>query len=272
MSTVDKEKELEFLRIWQSERMQEYRNNGFDFQSGSKDVTVLSYFYRSSADIVEPFSYLECAIYETWRHCGIMKTVIVTNENSSSVKEFADKWADVVEIQVEPNLVPGSLDPMSIDCNSKLYQRFNTKYVLIVQDDGFPLRSGLEKFLGKWDFLGSPMRRNVPLVNVVGIFKRHWPSNGGFSLRTKKMCRLVAEYWNKYYADKPFDAATKIEDLFYTKTLQDRFLSFRWRVNVGNASIASKFAYDACLGNGRNFRSDVFGFHSARAFAELMRK
>ena len=26
------------------------------------------------------------------------------------------------------------------------------------------------------------------------------------------------------------------------------------------------------FGNGINFRSDVFGFHSARAFAELMRK
>ncbi|MBR2921255.1 MAG: hypothetical protein IKC27_07875 [Kiritimatiellae bacterium] len=272
MSTVDTKNDIVFLREWQNARLREWGEGKPLFKIGPKNVTVLAYFYRPESQVSEYFSYLKCAIYETWRHCGVMKTVIVTNLNEGALKEFADKWGDFVEVQVEPSLRVGDLNAMSIDCNSKLYQRFDTEYVLIVQDDGFPLRSGLEKFLGKWDFLGSPMRRNTMLVNLLGIVRRHWPSNGGFSLRTKKMCRLVAEYWNKYYADKPFDEATGIEDLFYTKTLQDRFLSFRWRVNVGNASIASEFAYDACLGEGINLRSDVFGFHSARAFAELMRK
>ena len=268
MSTVDKEKELEFLRTWQSERLREYRNNGFDFQSGPKDVTVLSYFYRSNADIVESFSYLECAIYETWRHCGIMKTVIVTNENSSSVKEFADKWVDAVEIQVEPNLVPGSLDPMSIDCNSKLYQRFNTKYVLIVQDDGFPLRSGLEDFIGKADYFGSPFRRRTWKGMLASSLFRHCPANGGFSLRTRKICELAAKYWNRFYRDRKF-TAEQVEDIFYTDTLPRRFWKYRLAVKMANPRLAAQFSYDGCVPE--NIIDSPFGFHSARAFAELIR-
>lgn len=268
MSTVDKEKELEFLRIWQSERLQEYRDNGFDFQSGPKDVTVLSYFYRSNVDIVESFSYLECAIYETWRHCGIMKTVIVTNDNSGVVKNFAEKWASVVEIQVEPSLVPGDLDAMSIDCNSRLYTRFSTPYVLIVQDDGFPLRSGLEDFIGKADYFGSPFRRRTWKGMLASSLFRHCPANGGFSLRTRKICELAAKYWNRFYRDRKF-TAEQVEDIFYTDTLPRRFWKYRLAVKMANPRLAAQFSYDGCVPE--NIIDSPFGFHSARAFAELIR-
>lgn len=272
MSTVDNGRDAAILRAWQTERLLAWKSAVPRFRAGPENVTALAYFFRPADRADDAFRWLECALIETWRRCGQMKTVVVTDRNAGAVEAFADRWRGCVEIQTEPALVPGDLNSMSVDCNAKLHGRFGTKYVLIVQDDGFPLREGLEDFLGKWDFLGSPMRRDHPLVNLVGLVRRHWPSNGGFSLRTKRMCEAVSRYWRAHYADRPFEVETASEDLFYTKTLPSRFPLFRWRMNVGNAAVGARFSYDGCLGNGLNFRRDAFGFHSARAFAELMGK
>lgn len=266
MSTVDKNSAMAELRKWQKKLLANYGSAPHFDKVGPSNVTTLCYFYRSAEKVPETFPYTICAIYETWRQCGLLKTNLIVNEPSPPIVQFQRQYAQWVSIQVEPNLTPGSVDVMSIDCNSKLHTRFNTPYVLIIQDDGFPLRPGLERFLGKYDYLGSPFRRRNLIGRTAALLLRHCPANGGFSLRTKKICQLASEYWHRHYASELFTPA-QIEDIFYTDTLTKRFLSYRLRTRIADPLTASDFCYDGCVPE--NLIPTPFGFHSARAFATL---
>ena len=269
MSTVDIPQKITLLRQWQDKRLQEYGDAPVFAKTGPSSVTVLCYFYRPEEQIEQSFKYTKCAIFETWRHCGMMKTVLVVNRLHAQVQRFAEQYSSWVDIEVEGNLRPGDIDCMSTDCNSKLYLRFSTPYVLIVQDDGFPIREGLEFFIGKADYLGSPFRRRTWKGMLASCLFRHCPANGGFSLRTHKLCELTAKYWNRFYKEEKF-SDEQVEDIFYTDTLPRRFWKYRIAVKIANPKVASQFSYDGCLPE--NIIDNPFGFHSARAFAELMRK
>ena len=268
MSTVDTPKKITLLRQWQDKRLQEYGEAPVFIKTGPSNVTVLCYIYRSEEQVEKSFEYTKCAIFETWRHCGMMKTVLVVNRVHPQIRDFAERFSPWVEIDAESELRPGDIDCMSTDCNSKLYLRFSTPYVLIVQDDGFPLRSGLEEFIGRADYFGSPFRRRTWKGMLASSLFRHCPANGGFSLRTRKICELAAKYWSRFYRDRKF-TAEQVEDIFYTDTLPRRFWKYRLAVKMANPRLAAQFSYDGCVPE--NIIDSPFGFHSARAFAELIR-
>ena len=141
MATHDTIEEKALLADYLSRRLEWHRNNEVPFLQGLSSVTVLTYFFTGSeAEADTSFPHLECAIRETWRHCGLLHTVIVANSRFGCISRFANLYQNHVEIQIEPTLVPGSVESMSADCNGMLYKRFSTKYVLIIQNDGFPLR------------------------------------------------------------------------------------------------------------------------------------
>lgn len=271
MSTIDQNGDMEFLRQWQRAKLSAYGEGIPSFKSGPSGVTVLTYFFRPRETADAYFPYTKCALYETWRLCGAMKTVIVSHEITPPVTEFANRFPGLVEVQVEPSLKsrpPGDVDSMSTDCNANLHKRFSTPEVLIVQDDGFPLRPHLEQFTGRFDFVGSPMRRPYWFVQILGRLLRDWPCNGGFSLRSKKMCELVSDYWHRHYEGKSFEVS-QTEDLFYTETLPRRFRDFRRSVHIAESKPAARFCFDGCI----PYRPcpDVFGFHSARGFRAVYR-
>lgn len=270
MLVSDPKDGIELLRDWQNKQLVRHRNWPRAAPLGPNNVTMLTYFFRSPAQIEQQFPYSACAIYETWRHCGMMKTLIVADAISEPLKEFSERHQPWVEIQVDTSLVPGDVNSMSLNCCATLGSRFNTEYVLIVQDDGFPLRPGLETFLGKYDFIGSPWCRNVPRVQFLGYFLRLWPSNGGFSLRSKRICEAAAYYFRRDWEGLPYSDAL-CEDLFFTKTLPEHVFSYRFRFHVAGSGSASKFSYEGLIPS--NFPSlgqrIPFGFHTARAFKEL---
>ncbi len=271
MSAVDNQNDIEVLRQWQRKRLVSYGDDFRPNRTGPSGITVLTYFFRPEETAERHFPYTKCAIYETWRHCGAMKTVIVSHAITPPVAEFANRFPDLVEIQVEPALrprPPGDIDSMSTDCNVRLHTRFSTDEVLIIQDDGFPVRPGLERFTGRFDFIGAPMRRPFWYVQILGRILRDWPSNGGFSLRSKKMCKLVSDEWSRHYADKPFDI-NQSEDLFYTQTLPRASREFRWSVHIAESKPAARFCYDGLFPVPPD--PDVFGFHSARGFQAIVR-
>ena len=266
MSTVDKESSISILRDWQDRRLAAYGESPTFSRTGPADVTVLCYFYRPDDQVAAKFKYSQCAIYETWRHCGLMKTVIVTNRESDVIKSFRLKFPDWVSVQTEPSLVPGDLDCMSIDCNARLGSRFNTPYVLIVQDDGFPLRPGLERFLGKCDFIGSPFRRRTLPGRIASIVFRHCPANGGFSLRTKRICQAANKLWRLRFSNRDF-GPEMVDDIFYTDTLPRTSFRYRLLMKMASPAVGADFCYDHCLPD--NITPTPFGFHSARAFERL---
>ena len=237
-------------------------DRGESFREGPANVTALAYFFRDVASFDAKFVHLAGAILETWRHCGKMKTIVVANRVGGALARFAARYP-WVEVQVEPSLIPGDIDSMSRDCVSRLGERFSTDYVLTVQDDGFPLRGGLEAFVARgYDFIGAPFCRDRWLPRFLTRLLRFAPMNGGFSLRSRRCCRVVADYWRRHYAGQPF-RSDFIEDNFYTNYLPRRHLGAWLRLRPCPCDIAAQFSYDASFP--LNVRRGLpFGFHNAR--------
>lgn len=256
----------EILCAWQKKRLETVHADRCDYGVGRSDVTVLAYYW--GADSATPdteFYRIESAFRETWLQCGMMKSVIVTDRVSPEMRRFADKFPSV-EFQEEPSLVAGSLFSMSKDCNGRLYSRFATPWVLVVQDDGFPLRPGLDEFVGKWDFVGAPYVRDLPLQRLVAGLFNYWPQNGGFSLRSKRICEVAAKYWNEKYYDLP-ERGGASEDMFYTMTLIKLERSYRRDMKLSDNRTGFRFSWDKEVGACP--RELPFGFHRATSFCDL---
>lgn len=259
---------MKALADWQAMRLATIHAGRIDYGCGRNDVTVLAYHFWGDSGNDAAFSRVECAIRETWLRCGMMKTVVVTNRATSRIGAFAAAFPSV-DVQVEPSLVPGRIYSMSADCNGKLATRFVTPYVLIVQNDGFPLRDGIDPFVGKYDFVGAPYVRNVWWKNAVANALNLHVMNGGFSLRSHEICDRAAFHWKRKYHSLP-DCDAVSEDLFYTKTLPLHERDYRRTMRLASHREALAFSWDALVSIPQP-AAMPFGFHGEAAFNALMR-
>ena len=230
------------------------------------EVTVLAYHFWTREGYGAAFAHVQHAIEETWRHCGALKTVLVVNERQPCVDTFAASHPNV-EVQEEPSLVPGDIHTMSVDCNSRLYTRFKTPYVLIVQNDGYPLRDGLRDFVGRYDFIGAPYVRDVWWKRLVCRLFSCWTQNGGFSLRSRRICEAAAKLWNEKYS-KMGKCANSSEDIFYTQflPLHDRAYRRTFRLATNRESL--RFSWDAIVPIPQP-KDLPFGAHGEKSLAAL---
>lgn len=208
-------------------------------------VTVLAYHFWAKEGYDDAFGKVRHAFEETWRHCGRLKSVLVVNETAPCVERFAAENPNV-EVQVEPSLIPGKIFTMSADMNGRLHERFMTPYVLIIQNDGYPLRSRLEDFVGRYDFIGAPYVRDSWWKNLVCRMFNRWTQNGGFSLRSRRICEAAAKLWNeKYHAMGK--CVNSSEDIFYTQflPLHDRPYRRTFRLATNRESL--RFSWDAIV-------------------------
>ena len=229
-------------------------------------VTVLAYHFWEKSGYEDAFAKIRHAFEETWRHCGRLKSVLVVNGIAPCVERFVAENENV-EVQVEPSLVPGKIFTMSADMNGRLWKRFQTPFVLIVQSDGFPLRPGLDDFIGKYDFIGAPYIRNTWWKQLVARVLNCHVQNGGFSLRSRAVCEAAAHFWNSKYAALG-EFADSSEDLFYTKFLPLHERSYRRRFRLGHYKESLLFSYDAIVPV-ETPAALPFGFHGEEAFNKL---
>lgn len=253
------------LREWQRANLPALRGERMRDSPWRDDVTLVAYSFPGDPD-GEAFDFLECAILKSWSVLGTMKTVIVADRRFPKLDAFAAARS-AVEVQLEPSLAPGKIETMSEDCCSRLYKRFSTPYCLVVQDDGFALRGGLDAFVGKYDYVGAPYVRISPLRNAICRALGYWMSNGGFSLRSRRICEAAASYWPEYAARHP--SSLTIDDLYYTKTLPLRHPSFRFKYKIAPNTEAIRFSYDAAVP--QPLDAPPLGFHRACTFETLSR-
>ena len=231
-------------------------------------VTILAYSFPKPGNEESAFSKIVAAIEKSWLHVGRLKTVIVASHHFAAVDKFAAENPEV-EVQIEPSLVPGDIHTMSVDCNSRLYTRFTTPYVLIVQDDGYPLRSGLEEFVGKYDFIGAPYVRDVWWKNLICRVFNYWVQNGGFSLRSRRICEAAAKYWESKYAAKLGRSADAAEDLYYTKVLPLHERAYRKTFRLATNRESLRFSWDSLVPIPKP-ESLPFGFHREQTLGKLV--
>ncbi len=232
------------------------------------DVTLLIYWYpRPDADGRRPTEGCEFALRQSLTVLGRLPTVIVTDRRWAELEALAEALG--AEIQEEPSLTPGDIWSMSLDCIARLHSRFTTKHVLIVQNDGVPLRDELDAFLG-YDFIGAPCVTEgwkETVADLLGITVL----NGGFSLRSRRLCRAVAWRWAMLwrYILKPGDKSLS-EDIFYTRTLRLWDLYYRLRYRFAPSRVARRFSVE-CLDGAIPVAREAnpMGFHgrlTAKAF------
>jgi len=256
------------LCAWMRGRLEMDRALFASWPAGDPRVTVLSYYFRDDDFDGENLGRIECAVLETWRHCGKIKCVIVTHRATPRLELLAGTYAPFIEIQVEPSLVPDNIYSMSVDCNSRLHSRFATDYLLIVQDDGFPLRPGLEHYFGKWDFIGAPYVRDKWYLQTICKLLDMQVMNGGFSLRSREICERASYWWGK--VRNAADKRKFAEDIFYTQTMPLKNRMCRKAMRFPTFAEAISFSYDALVAH--EIRTLPFGFHRASSFASLTGK
>lgn len=191
-------------------------------------VTLLIYAFPADGD----FTLFEHAIRQSWAVLGALPTVVVTHD-AALVPPMAG-----VETQVEPTLRPGDVDSMSRDCLTRLHTRFATPRVLVVQDDGFPLRDELDAFL-RYDYVGAPNVRpgwRGRVADALGLTVL----NGGFSLRSRRVCRWAARAWR---LRRPWARRTPPEDRVYSPLRLLPWLRFP------PAAAAARFSQDTLEGH-----------------------
>lgn len=257
------------LAEWQKKRLRTVHGGRTDYGKGRDDVTVLAYYW--GADVEKPdtqFYRIESAFRETWLQCGMMPSVVVTDRPTKQLEKFAEDFPSVA-IQVEPSLVPGDIFTMSQDCDGRFADRFNTEYLMVIQDDGFPLQPGLDDFLGKWDFIGPPYVRDKWLPRLLAGVLNLWTANGGFSIRTHRMCEMAADYWRSkwHMCNDPYIVG---EDAYYTSTLLKHEWKYNRTMKMADNRSALKFAYDIIVP--QPIKELPFGFHRAETFVEFVKR
>lgn len=257
----------EWLRRFQREKLPELRREILHKSRFYDDVTIVAYSFPKDA---HDFDFIEFAIRYSWQWLGKLKTVIIADRMTERLEKFKVSTQGGVDVQIEPSLIPGDIMSMSSDCIERLYRRFNTPYCLIVQDDGFPLNRNLGDFLGKYDFIGAPTCRDVPAQYLVDIFRCSC-LNGGFSLRSKKICEAVSEQWRFFKHFVRIGSEAHAEDVFYTKTACLN-LSYRIRFRFAPCKVARLFSmpdFDGVV-DIRSFRGTVFGSHGHTAMWQML--
>lgn len=194
------------------------------------EVTLLIYYFppAASAAAWEPF---EFALRQTWAVLGALETVIVARQAADVPADFATLPG--VTVQAEPRLIPGQIASMNADCLRRLYRRFRTRHVLIVQADGWPVRDELAPFL-RYDYVGAPNVLPGWRARVADALGKT-VLNGGFSLRSRRLCRAVAACWR--WMPRGWNPA---EDHVYSR--------FRPFFRLPSAAVARGFSEDALDG------------------------
>lgn len=266
---ADRRRADDLLAAWQAERLDQDRALPLPAR-GPSEVTLVAWFAQPRDRVEERFPRLECAIREAWRHCGLLRTVLVVDRESAPVRAFADSIPHgLVQVQVEPSLRADRPETVWADANANLAKRVSTNLVLTVREDAFPVRPGLASFVDGLDFAGAPKARGGRWARLVARLFNSRAMDGAFSLRTRRLAELVSAEWAARHAGKPWRPAFA-DGPYATRTLPHASFAYRRAVRFPNPADAEVFCYDAT--GPAPGRVPPFGFRGAAAFKVLLDK
>lgn len=139
----------------------------------------------------------------------------------------------------------------------ELFKYINTKYVLIIQHDGFILNPDFwnPEFL-KYDYIGAPWPKKLIVsgeYNLTLDVSKNVVGNGGFSFRSKRLLEVTSKF-NLKNINFPI-----IEDLLISYFYYERLVGLGFK--FPSPEMAASFSVESvesCYGYGPN---TAFGFH-----------
>lgn len=147
-----------------------------------------------------------------------------------------------------------------------LYKYINTKYFLIVQHDGTVLMPWMwtDKFL-EYDYIGAPYPKRLLLrrlydPTLVYNYPENAVGNGGFSLRTYKLAKTVAEKENIM---KILNRRGGLEDLMYTGDKELLKYYKEKGIYIAPIEVAKNFSIELDY---KYIDEDWFGAHSINPY------
>lgn len=230
-------------------------------------VSVIAYFFWDDARIDTLFYTIESAFLMTRLVCGALPCILVVNRATPRIQTFCEKHG--IALQVDKTLT-GGVPRMNIDCVETLHSRFDTEYVLVIQSDGFPLRQGLGEFVGTYDYIGAPWGQSSWYTNLVFPYPKYCVGNGGFTVRSKRLCELSSFCYRRKYRHLPYGYWVA-DDTFYCKTLPRFERRCRETMVYAPPEVAGRFSFET---NKDFYAKDghmPFGFHSVRGFEQILR-
>ena len=235
-------------------------------QSAIDDVTLLAYFFWDDDRIETKFYTVECAFLCAWESWGLLPSELIVNRKTDTIGKFCSQYG--VHLQIDPSLT-GGVPVMNIDCIRNLHKRFETEYVVIIQSDGMPVNSGIEGFIGRYDYVGAPWPGRCHWKDWFP-YPKYGVGNGGFCLRSKRICEQAATAYEAFWRHFPYNWLVG-DDVFYCKTMP--FLSRYWRHNFRfpDRSVAIKFSVEYVLPD-IDIVVPPLGFHAESGFREYVKR
>ncbi len=259
------------LEGWRKERLAIDRREGLPSKIGRDDVTAVAYVFGESDRMAQYGADIELALRETYRHCGMLKTTLVVNQLTPELNAFTEECGNRLRVDIDESLRPRDIVGFSRNMIRTLPERFDTPYMLNIHPDGFPLRKGLDEFVGKWDYIGGPWKiDHDDWITRLLINRNDGAGNGGFALRSRKICEVGASAYRRFWKMIP-DCYLLYEDLFFT-----RFLP-RWQPGYAKSILlaprrdAAPFSFCENEFAQREYGQLPFGFHSWKALSGLVR-
>lgn len=255
-----------WLHGWQAANLPGLRAMAFHPSEYVGKVTLVMYAFGAADRSFDPF---EFSILHTWRMIGRLPVSIVTNGETEGIRRFRENHPEEVSVRLSQGLVEGDTESMSLDCMSHLYEYFETPYCLIIQDDGFPIQNTLNRFLGKWDYIGAPNVRDGFRQHIADLILRD-ALNGGFCLRSRRFCKSVAvnwKIWGRAYAR--LRGLRSEDNLYVCMTRLNPWVRLRYR--IPGAREARRFSFYDLSGafDARTLKELPFGMHGQSTIWQL---
>ena len=231
------------------------------------NVTALTHhIYKDPALFDARFESVKSAFLMTRLACGDIPCVLVVNRVTPDVESFCAEHA--VRIDCDRSL-PGGIRCLSLDYIQRLHERFDTEYVLGIHGDGFPLRRGVEAFVGPYDYIGAPWGPASWYTNLVFPHPKYSVGNGGFSLRSKRLCEMASSCYRRKYRLMPYCYGL-VDDVYYCKVLPRFEKACRRTMVYAPPEVAGRFAFESSREFYARNGEMPLGFHAAHGFDQVM--
>ena len=137
----------------------------------------------------------------------------------------------------------------------ELYKYFDTSHVLLCQDHAYIINPEMwdDEWL-KWDYIGSPWAI-VPNAYTANNGERSRVGNGGFSIRSKKICRLPSEKGWGLREERGFKNEDGQICCYWKKEMLIE------GVKYAPLEVAVKFGYEKPMEENNYGNVKAFGFH-----------
>jgi len=253
---------------WQARNLPALKRLSFKTPCSS-DVTLITAWLWRDERFDSLLDSLLAAILMTWRFCGRLPVVLLVNRETPALLNMAQEWG--LRLLVEPQIQGGggNVKTLNREAIMNLPKRFDTNYLLSFQNHAFPIRAGLNDFLGKYDYIGAPwVFGKDDWITRFLLRHRHDVGNGAFSIKSRQLCDMTAWYYQRKYKYLPH-CYLVIDDYFIAKTLPSFEKRYRETIRIAPPDVAATFSLEDNVALHEATQARPFGFHGPTAFARL---